>query len=92
MTIKDLAMAQSAGIDIKVVETDESGATTEKASFNSNYYGIITENFLAQEIASMTVRKTNGQNVYIEVVAAASGNTPTDTSGDSASGGDTTGD
>ena len=70
MTIKDLAKVQSAGIDIKVVETGVDGKTVEKASFNSNYYNIITEEFLSQEIASMTVRKTNGQNVYIEIVAA----------------------
>ena len=96
MTIKDLAMVQSVGIDIKVVEPDTEGKPVEKASFNSDYYGIITEEFLSQEIASMTVRKTSGQTVYIEVVAADedgnTGDTTGDTPGDPDGGADPAGD
>lgn len=67
MTIKDLAKVQASGIDIKVVEADEEGKTVEKASFNSNYYEIITEKFLSQEIEAMNVKKTNGNAAYIEI-------------------------
>lgn len=70
MTIKDLAEVQSVGVDIKVVEPDEEGKMIEKASFNSNYHNIITDEFLSQEISSMAVRKTEGQSVYIEVQTA----------------------
>ena len=85
MTIKELAQVQAAGIDIKVVENAE-GTVTEKASFNSSYYSIITEEFLTQEIATMTVRKTNGNSMYIELTTV-----PADDSGDD-TGLDTNGD
>ncbi len=85
MTIKELAQVQATGIDIKVVENDAEGKVTEKASFNSSYYSIITEEFLAQEIATMTVRKTNGNSMYIELttVPADDSDTGLDTNGDS---------
>ena len=66
MTIRDLAEVQSDSVDIKVFETVD-GLAVEKASFNSNFYSIITEEFLAQVIATMTARKTNGNSVYIEL-------------------------
>lgn len=83
MTIKDLAEVQSVGVDIKVVECEEEGKIIEKASFNSNYRDIITEEFLSQEISSMAVKKTEGQSVYIEIMVADNTNdAPADPSGD----------
>lgn len=83
MTIKELAQVQAAGIDIKVVEYDAEGKSTEKASFNSNYYGIITDEFLNQEIATMVVKKTNGNNSYIELTTVPADDSGLDTNGDS---------
>ena len=83
MTIKELAQVQAAGIDIKVVENDAEGKSTEKASFNSNYYGIITDEFLNQEIATMVVKKTSGNNSYIELTTVPVNDSGLDTNGDS---------
>ena len=85
MTIKDLAEVQSEGVEIRVVEPDAESKVV-KASFNSKYSSIVTEEFLSQEISSMAVKKTDGQSVYIEVTTEETSNTgtdgDTDTSGD----------
>ena len=78
MTIKDLAEVQSEGVEIRVVEADAESKVV-KASFNSEYSSIVTEEFLSQEISSMTVKKTDGQSVYIEIMVAK--NNPDDTAG-----------
>jgi len=78
MTIKDLAEVQSEGVEIRVVEPDAESKVV-KASFNSKYSSIVTEEFLSQEISSMTVKKTDGQSVYIEIMVAK--NNPDDTAG-----------
>lgn len=85
MTIKDLAEVQSEGVEIRVVESDAESKVV-RASFNSKYSSIVTEEFLSQKISSMAVKKTDGQSVYIEVTTEETSNTgtdgDTDTSGD----------